>query len=150
MFLCKIKGCNQQIEEDLLEHIGKHIEKNKNVEKCLWEGCKCTQKFSSSYALAQHIKCHFQTPNLECAFCHVLFAKEDSLKKHEEKHMHENEKKSRQADRLFFVSEVRDEETENLHLLLEERFYHVSLNRLLKKELVRNKENDDSYNDYLG
>lgn len=148
-YFCKFDKCNKIVTENISEHISSHINKHSSELYCLWEGCKYKKKMTTESAFVQHIKNHFLDKTHVCKYCFNIFSKEETLKKHEDKHEKDNLKMSKTADEFILLCDKRDEELENLQVLLSERVYHVNLNRILKNELVRDKSKDDSYNDYL-
>ncbi|ORD94182.1 GLIS2 [Enterospora canceri] len=150
---CQWNGCNKDVDvKRITEHFNNHLSSD-NLSNgglvCKWTGCKYTKKFTTQNNLNTHFRNHFANKPWECKTCHNLFSKEDALKKHEEKHEAENTRILKEADKLFHLSEMRDEMLEKTEELLYERAYYVNLNRILKDEFYRDKSNDDSWRDYL-
>lgn len=150
---CLWANCGEDVSSsDVQSHINNHIEEIKKSAqglRCRWLNCQYEKSLSSISNLIVHFKNHFSPIEFKCQYCFNLMATEESLKKHVLGHEVENEKIARTADGVFIDSELRDDELDRTHHLLVEREYYYNLAKILKDEIVRDKTNDDTWNDYL-
>lgn len=83
---CKWKGCNEYLEEEIIQHVGTHIELQTEY-MCLWEGCKkYGEKQSSKYALQAHVRKHTNDRPYGCSKCTKQYTRSDALNKHLKNH----------------------------------------------------------------
>lgn len=149
---CLFNNCGRDDYKDVSTHIQHHLMHDNKIKEdmvCLWEGCRYKKKLTTLNNFVQHIKNHFLEKENVCKFCYSLFSKEESLKRHEERHEIENDKMARYADGLFKFTEQRDEEMDVMMMLLNDRAYYVNYLRVLKDEVTRDKKDDDTWKDYL-
>lgn len=141
---CLWKGCGLE-PKDLKQHIEEHANGNLGY-ACKWDGCSKQDELMCKSTFNTHVKAHFENRPFKCNKCEKSFTRTDALNKHLKRHEAGDKIIQKFVDKLFYLSELRDNEELITVELLRERQFGVNCHRILHS-FIDAKESD-SWDDY--